>query len=174
MRQCGLWFLILMGAGATPALAQSWSTARWAMHGEMGVARATGRNGFAVGFGPSVRMGRATLSGWIDGLFTGGVSLDSLRLEDNQVRCGGGIARGDSTPCLGRSDMLVGAMLEATTPLEAQGPLRVGLGYRLGTGHGPAAVMVYDNTVLSKTSITVSARVGLRFFALRVGARLTP
>ncbi len=174
MRKVILMFMPLLLADASPTFAQdSWSS-RWAMHGEMGLAGASSQVGFGVGFGPSVRVARATISGWIDGLFTGALGLDSLRLQDNQIRCGGGIARGDSTPCLGRSDMLVGGMLEATTPVDQQSLLRLGLGYRVGTGHGPAAVLVYDNTLLNKTSITLSARVGVRFFALRVGARLTP
>jgi len=164
----------LVAGVASPAIAQDHWSSRLAMHGEMGLAAAESRVGFGVGFGPSVRVGRATLSGSVDGLFTGGLDLGSVYVRDRQVRCADGLARGDSTPCLGRSDMLMGTMLEATTRPEADVPVRVGLGYRLGTGHGPTAVAIYDNTTFQRTSITFSARLGIRHFSVRVGARLTP
>lgn len=174
MRKVILVFVSLLVGAASPAFAQEHWSSRVAMHGEMGLAAASSRLGFAVGFGPSVHLGRATLTGWVDGLFTGGLDLGSVYVRDREVRCAKGLARGDSTPCQGRSDMLMGTMLEATTLPEKDVPMRVGLGYRLGTGHGPTAVLIYDNTALKRTSITFSARVGVRYFAVRVGARLTP
>jgi len=176
LRQCVMWSLMLLAAGAPPALAQSRSGSRWALHGEMGVARAARRFGVAVGVGPSVRIARATVSGWVDGLFTGSIALDSLQVDGNQLRCGQVLYGDDSgrNSCLGRSELNVGGLIEATVPLDDQGPLRVGVGYRLGLGRGPAAIVAFDKEFRNSAAISVTARAGERFLSLRVGAKLTP